>query len=39
MWLEKKHIYTDFWGWQTSTQLRIPMETPVTGKVAAVESS
>ncbi len=30
MWLEKKHIYTDFWGWQTSTQVRIPMETTVT---------
>ncbi|EFX65826.1 hypothetical protein DAPPUDRAFT_332807 [Daphnia pulex] len=30
MWLEKKHIYTEFWGWQTSTQVRIPMETTVT---------
>jgi hypothetical protein len=26
----EKHIYTDFWGWQTSTQVCIPMETTVT---------
>ncbi|KAI9551171.1 hypothetical protein GHT06_006389 [Daphnia sinensis] len=26
MWLEKKHIYTDFWGWQTPSQSRVPIE-------------
>ncbi|XP_045023766.1 uncharacterized protein LOC123468199, partial [Daphnia magna] len=26
IWLEKKHIYTDFWGWQTPSQSRVPIE-------------
>ncbi|KAI9558416.1 hypothetical protein GHT06_015198 [Daphnia sinensis] len=26
MWLKKKHIYTDFWGWQTPSQSRVPIE-------------
>ncbi|KAK4013551.1 hypothetical protein OUZ56_026105 [Daphnia magna] len=26
MWLEKKHIYTDFWGLQTPSQSRVPIE-------------
>ncbi|KAK4037929.1 hypothetical protein OUZ56_029953 [Daphnia magna] len=26
MWLEKKHIYTDFWGWQTPSQSRVPIK-------------
>ncbi|KAK4017448.1 hypothetical protein OUZ56_032759 [Daphnia magna] len=26
MWLEKKHIYTDFWGWQTPSQSGVPIE-------------
>ncbi|XP_045024045.1 LOW QUALITY PROTEIN: uncharacterized protein LOC116933309, partial [Daphnia magna] len=26
IWLEKKHIYTDFWGWPTPSQSRVPIE-------------
>ncbi|KAK4009586.1 hypothetical protein OUZ56_018720 [Daphnia magna] len=26
MWLEKKHIYTDFWCWQTPSQSRVPID-------------
>ncbi|KAK4007547.1 hypothetical protein OUZ56_012705 [Daphnia magna] len=26
MWLERKDIYTDFWGWQTPSQSRVPIQ-------------
>ncbi|KZS06229.1 Uncharacterized protein APZ42_030416 [Daphnia magna] len=33
MWLEKKHIYTDFWGWQTPSQSRVPIEETISGRL------